>query len=434
MKLAKMSLAAALLLGANLYAIDNVKVSGDVKVNYQTVDSGKSGAPDMFDKDASAADVALHLGLTADLSEGVSAGISFTAVSTLGLENNIVSNTWSSAHIATPNPGASSGQTTNLQADDAMWIDEAWIAGTAGKTTAKLGRQVLDTPLVFTEKWGVDTNTFEAAVLLNQDIADTTLVGAWIGKSNGTRGVPGGAVSIPGHPVAIQQGYVTGDGKFNTFHAKGAYAAGIINNSWKPLNVQAWYYEAPSVVNAVWAQADLDMEGILAGAQYTQLDADAFAPGAEKDTAYGVMLGYAMKDVVTVKAAYSSVDDKGTLGVGNLATGANFNPANTTLKNQSKLYTEMKWNFGQVSATGVDTMSITAEGTAVGVDLFAGIYISEQDTAGTTDKDVTELAITASKSYGPLDTTLAIINDDFDNETGEDYADTTVQVYLTYNF
>ena len=80
MKLAKMSLAAALLLGVNAYAIDNVKVNGDVKVYYGTVDSDKSGAADIFDKDASFADTALHLGVTADLSEGVTSGLSFTAV------------------------------------------------------------------------------------------------------------------------------------------------------------------------------------------------------------------------------------------------------------------------------------------------------------------------------------------------------------------
>jgi len=443
MKLAKMSLAAATLLGANLYAIDNVKVNGDVKVYYGTADTSvKNGTntPDMFDKDASYADTALHLGLTADLSEGVSAGISATAVSTLGLENNIVSGTWSSAHKATTNTGASSGSTANLQADDAMWIDEAWIAGTAGKTTAKIGRQALDTPLVFTETWGIDTNTFEAAVLLNQDIEDTTLVAAWIGKSNGTRGVPGGSVSVPGHPL-YSAGYVTGDGKFNTFHAKGAYAAGIINNSWKPLNLQAWYFEAPSVVNGVWVQADLDIEGILAGAQFTQLDADAFASGAKKDKAYAAMLGYALKDVVTVKVAYSSVDDEGTLGVGNLATGDDTNPATSTLTNQSKLYTEMWWNYGAVSSTGTDTVAISAETTVAEIDLFAAYYTADIDpkNIATGDLDgVDEIALTASKSFGPLDTSLALIYDDFSYKNGATTGDTedstTVQVYLTYNF
>ena len=42
MKLAKMSMVAALLLGANAYAIDNVKVNGDAKLYYATDDSEKT--------------------------------------------------------------------------------------------------------------------------------------------------------------------------------------------------------------------------------------------------------------------------------------------------------------------------------------------------------------------------------------------------------
>ena len=419
MKLAKMSVVAALLLGVNAYAIDNVKVNGDAKLYYSTTDyddgvagdAANGGEDGLFAKGASAADVALHLGLTADLSEGVSAGVSMTAVSTLGLENNLVSNTWSSAHTATTNNGTNLG----VQVNDEMWVDEAWLAGTAGKTTAKLGRQALDTPLAFTETWGIDTNTFEAVVLINQDVSDTTLVGAYVGKSNGT----GGAVT-GGGGVGVA-GYVNAGGAFDSFY-NGAYVFGAINNSWKPLTVQGWYYDLPTVATAYWLQADLDMEGILAGVQYTNIDLDS----TDDDSAYAVMLGYAMKDVATFKVAYSSVDDKGTAlgGVSNIAT--------TT--NQSKLYTEMWWNYGNVGATGADSIAITAEGTAAGIDLLAGYYMADIDPAVGTDTEVTEITVTASKSYGPLDTSVAIIVDEYDNEVGADEDATTLQVYLTYNF
>jgi hypothetical protein len=432
MKLVKMSMVAALVLGANVYAIDNVKVNGDAKLYYQTVDSDAANAPDMFDKDASNADAALHLGLTADLTTGVSAGVSMTAVSTLGLENNLVSGTWSNAHSATTGTGASflNDAAGGASVDDEMWVGEAWIAGTAGKTTAKLGRQAVDTPLAFTETWGIDQNTFEAVVLINQDLPDTTLVGAWIGKSNGSAADQAGIINTLG---AASAGYVAESGKFNTFAKDGAYAVGAINNSFKPLTAQAWYYDLVSHAQAYWLQADLNMGGILAGAQYASVDVtDAdilpiLAAGVDSETtAYSVMLGYEMKDVVTVKAAYSSVSDDSAVGVGNTAT--------TT--QQSKLYTEMWWNYAQVSAVGADSFSVTAEGTAAGVDLLLGFYSSEQDTAGANDLEVTEIALTASKSFGPLDATLALINDDFENETltANDHTDTTLQVYLTYNF
>ena len=414
MKLAKMSLVAALLLGANVYAIDNVKVNGDARMYYETVDTDAANAPDMFDKDASGADFALRLGVTADLSEGVSAGATFNAVSTLGIENNLVSGVWSGAHDATPNAGADLG----AQVDDASFFSEAWIAGTAGKTTAKVGRQALDTPLAFTETWSITDNTFEAIVLLNQDLPDTTLVGTYIGKANGL------ANDInPGAGL----GYITSNGgKFNSFY-DGVYAFGAVNNSFKPVTAQAWYYDLKSLAKAYWLQADLDMDGILAGVQYTNISADA--AGAKDDTAYAVMLGYAMKDVVTIKAAYSSVDDEGTLGVANVATG-------TSNGGQTKLYTEMWWWYGTVSATGADSIALSAEGTVGdGYDLYLGYWNSEIDVLGTAnDYTVDEIAFTVSRSYGPLDTTVALLWDDIDNEVGADETITTLQLYLTYNF
>jgi hypothetical protein len=172
MKLVKMSLAAAVLLGASAFAIDNVKVSGDAKVFYSTSETGDL---DLFDKDASMADTALRLGVTGDLLKGVSFGVTGYAVSTLGLESNLVSNTWTTGHAA--------------GVEDNSWVSELWLATTMGKTTAKVGRMELDTPLAFSEKWSVAANTFDAAVLINQDIPDTTLVGAWVGKGNGVNAV-----------------------------------------------------------------------------------------------------------------------------------------------------------------------------------------------------------------------------------------------------
>lgn len=421
MKLAKMSMVAALLLGANAYAIDNVKVNGDAKLYYSTTDSDATGAADMFDSGASAGDAAVHLGLTADLSEGVSAGVSMTAVTTLGLENNLVNNTWSAAHTGTANASAGNTAIGHVQVNDEMWVDEAWLAGTAGKTTVKVGRQALDTPLAYTETWGIDTNTFEAAVLINQDLPDTTLIGAYIGKSNGSATQ---VATASGHGIA---GYVSEGAKFDSFY-NGAYAAGLINNSFKPLTFQAWYYDMQTAATAYWLQADIEcslVEGLMIGGQYTDIDADQ----TDNDTAYAVMLGYAVKDVVTVKAAYSSVDDKGTTTMGGVSNTA-------TTSGESKLYTEMFWNRGTVSATGADSYSVTAEGAAAGVDLMLGFYSSEIDTTGANDREVTEIALTASKSFGPLDATVALIQDDFDYENAatEDKTDTTLQVYLTYNF
>ncbi|MCF6308943.1 MAG: hypothetical protein L3J19_00485 [Sulfurimonas sp.] len=455
MRLTKLSLIAAMLIGSSAFAIDNTKVSGDVKLFYGTMDSDSGtylgNSTDLFDAEGAYGDVAVNLQLTTDLTKGVSAGAKVTYVTTLGLEQNLVDNTWSNAHGITSNTGSSFGNppTNGLQLDDVFFMGELWVAGTAFDTTVKVGRQALDTPLAFTETWGIDQNTFEAAVLINQSIPDTTLVAAYVGKSNGSADdlatlslsgstyVSGSLNNIGGAAAGI----TSQNGKFNTFGTDGVYVLGAINNSIKPLTVQAWYYSLQQMAEAYWIQADVNVEGILAGVQYTQVDADKLITGVDKDQAYAFMLGYEMKDVATFKVAYSSVDDEGTIGVANVATGNGAAASRNGSGAQSRLYTEMWWAYGSVSQIGSDSYSLTAEGTVVGIDLLAGYYYADINVgAGSTinanaDQEVTEIALTASKSFGPLDTSVAIIlNNVEDNVANTDEDTNHLQVYLTYNF
>lgn len=428
MKLTKLSLIAAMLIGSSAFAIENTKVSGDAKAYYGTQNSNVTGGTDFFDKEGGYTNFAAHLDLTTDLTEGISAGVGMQVVTTLGVEHNIVNNVWSSAHTLSSEGGT--GELGGNDVDSAMWVDEAWIAGTAFDTTLKIGRQTLDTPLAFTETWGVDKNTFEAITLINQSIPDTTIVVTSIGKSNGSADN-----NTSGNVSGAAAGYVGGDGKFETFGARGTYAYGIINNSIESLTLQAWYYDMVQLAEAYWLQADFNMEGVLAGAQIanTQLDGETYLGiNNPKDTdAWAAMLGYEMKDVGTFKIAYSDVDAGGALGVANTATGTL-----ATNGGESKLYTEMWWNRGNVSAQGAESFSITAEANAMGADWFLGYFNADIENGNTADKEISEITLTASKSYGPLDTSIAIIHADLeDNKTpGNDKITTDLQVYLTYNF
>lgn len=402
---------------SNLCAIENIKVSGDTKLYYgsETANAKDTTRIDLFDKDASYVDFGLHLNLSADLSKNISAGVSLTAVSTLGLENNIgsIPGIWSGAH------DISSGDV-----DDAAWIDELWFSYKLANTTTKLGRQSLDTPLVATETWGTSANTFEAVIVVNEDIDDTVLTAMYIGNSNGV----GDDSSVPSNKFAIN----SVNGKFHTFANNGAYVFGLVNNSYKPLNLKLWYYEMDKFASAYWLQADFDLDGLLLGAQYTNIESDAI--GAKDDTAYGLMLGYNFSDIFTIKTAYSSVDDEGTLGVANIAT------RDTNSGSMSALYTEMWWWYGTVSLTGADSISLSVEGT-VGDDyeLFLAYWLSDIDPAGVNNNDeVVEYAFSITKSFGPLDTTTAFIYDSFKQELGFNTGDikniTTFLVFLQYNF
>jgi hypothetical protein len=142
----------------------------------------------------------------------------------------------------------------------------------------------------------------------------------------------------------------------------------------------------------------------------------------DDSTAYAVMLGYEIKDVVSLSAAYSSVDDKGDTPISNVAT------RNQGAGSQTQLYTEVWWWYGTVGALGADTFTVAAETTVGdGYDLYLGYWNSKNDVAGF---DLDEIAFTVSKSYGALDTSVAIIYDDFNDGTDL----TTAQLYLTYNF
>lgn len=418
MKLVKMSLAAAVLLGASAFALDNVKVSGDAKLFYGT-DNKDQVAPtsdSMFGQDNSYADTALRLGVTGDLLKGVSFGMTANAVSTLGLENNLVANTWTGAHTAA--------------VEDNMWVSELWLATTVGKTTAKIGRMELDTPLAFSEKWSIAANTFDAAVLINQDLPDTTLVGAWVGKSNGVDAANTSA-------SAADRDYIFRDGaKFQTFAVDGAYAAALVNNSIKPLTAQAWYYNVLNVADAYWLQADINCQlvpGVKIGAQYANMDPKGAAISvlglANKDSsAYAFKLGYEGIKNLKVSAAYSETDDDGQLSIQNVAASG-----------QSKLYTEAWWNYTYVGRPGAESYNLTAEYDA-GIAKLGAYYtdVSVKPTGATQSTDMTEVTITASKSFGALDATLAYISTDADdqntnvNANGARYD--TLQAYLTLNF
>ena len=411
MNITKMSLVAAVLISSSAMAFDNTKVSGDANLYYQTSDTTGNG--ELLDNSSSAADMSVNLNVTTDVlktdSVAVSAGLGYTALTTLGLEGQLVNGVWGGAHTATVN---GDGDVTNV--DTISWVNEAWFAATAGKTTVKVGRMELDTPLAFTEKWSIEKNTFEAAVLINEDIADTTLVGAYIGRGNGNN-----------NGTVVDQG-----AEFTNYSAegKGAYAVGAINNSWKPLTAQAWFYDLVASANATWIQGDLDLssvgaKGLTLGAQYTTQSA-----AIEDTNAVAAVVGYSVKDTVSAKLSYSVVDTNGNAG------------ANTATGNQSKLYTEAWWNRSNVTQAGAQAINLTVEGAVSGIDLGAYITMIDHDAAKDVN-DLNEYTLSASKSFGAVDAALVYIHTDKpETETTATPAgraasqDNTVQVYLTANF
>ena len=199
--------------------------------------------------------------------------------------------------------------------------------------------------------------------------------------------------------------------------------------------MQAWYYNVKKVAQAYWLQFDLNFEGVLAGAQYTGATYDKglvydnnVSNALTDDTdsnAYAVMLGYEMKDVFTLKASYSQVDK---------AFNAGFNTATSYDAAQSKLYTEAWWNYGYVTRADTSAYNVTIE-SPVNKMFDLGIYYThaDQKSANKPDVKLDEVTLTAGKKFGSLDTTIAYIYANADDQNKAS-AYNTVQAYLTLNF
>lgn len=407
MKLGKLSLVAVMALGTSAFAVDNIKVSGEAKVWYQTSET-LTPTDDFFNKGTnSMAEASLMVGTTMDLASGLSMGASAYMLTTLGLEHNLVGQV-PTARLDTA--GAASGAAL----DDQAWARELYLAYTAGKTTVKIGRQELATPLAFTEKWNVVDNTFDAAVLLNNDVQDTTLVAAWVGKDNG----------------AGSNTTVNNNGKFSTFAASGAYAFGAINKSIPNTTVQAWYYNVDATADAYWLQADTKVAGMVdLGVQVANMDPKA--AGTKDTTIYAVK---AAVDVAgaNVYAAYSSADDNGvtTSNFSNVATG-----------DKSMIYTAL----GSIYMDGEHTTKSDTDAWKVGastkmvpgVTLSASYGQAETDGNGTPANKAEYSAwdMVAAGKVGPVGLTAIYTQYEKENNVGTKTIDTdTLRIIASLKF
>jgi hypothetical protein len=393
MKKFTLSIAAIVLIATAAQAdIKSKSFGGSASLFYGTNDANDG---DLFNKATSYGNAAIQLGGAASVGACdtcVTLNYGVTGVTTMGLENTLVSSTW-----------------VNHTLDDAVWIDTLNLTFNPldgiSNTTMVVGRQALETPMVFTEGWNIAKNTYDAAVAVNTDITDTTLVGAWVGRSN----VDGG------NTVKSDAGF--NNNGFDSFLTKeGAYAFGAITKLIPSVTAQAWYYVAPSTANVGWVQAETEIAGFSLGAQYGMLDGADDSDG----NAVAVKVGYDL-DGLGLCASYSTVDKmtgtSGALGFVNLG-GA-----------QTPLYTAGWWDVGSQGASDTDSFTLTAEYAVEGVaDL--GVFFTnwENQTSGDATNEIT---VTAGKSLGNLDVTLAFINTDAD---GSDDAVTDVQAYFTYNF
>ena len=370
--------------------------SGQSVVYYQTNDSGTNN---LFDKETSKAAVGLQLSaVNKDLFAGVGAGLELSGITHAGLYDDVVK-----GYMQT----AGNGGNSNLSSSAA--ITQGYLTYAIGNTSVKLGRQTLPkalSPFAFSESWNVFKNSFDAALLVNTDIANTTVVYAWV-HDNNHNGIP--------KLGSKKQGNL---GLFTKANGSdGVHMLTVQNKSVENLTLTGTYYYgkgqgSDADINIVWADAKYKMGDYNLAVQGGSVMDDDFtnnttAYGAKVGATYGMYNGY---------LAYSHVNDgdSGVFNVGGVKT---------------PLYTQMILNQGAISSDN-DTV-VAKVGTKVLDGNVALAY------GYTTDNSA------ASNNYQEADLTYStkVLNDSTKLFAGYIYSKTdssdavnTIRVWGRYNF
>jgi len=307
----------------------NWNFTGQGVLYYQTADNW--GAGSLFEqgpKDANtgwaAAAAGIQLGaVNKDLFYGIGVGAEISGLSSLRLEKDIVSSLVQSG-------------TGDLNGAE---VTQAYITYGIGNTSLKIGRQQLPkalSPFAFSESWNVFKNTFHAALVVNSDIPDTTLVYAYVTRANKSVGTP--------------------LSEFTKINKNGdmVHMLTAQNKSISGLTLTGSWYLAPDMMgdgndlNAVWGDAKFAIGDYSVAVQGGQISPDT----ADDTTAFGAKVAgnFGMFDA---SLAYSSVDD-GTVDLANFGTGV-----------KSPLYTQAILNQNAIRRDA-DSVKATIGAKALG--------------------------------------------------------------------
>lgn len=236
------------------------KASGQIRAFYITRDYDKRNeTPTNATQDRSALALGGKLGYETAPLYGISAGAMFYTTNGMGVNNN---NGFKTDPTLLGTGGTNS--TTSTERPSVTYLGQAYLQGSFGKTTVKVGRQELNTPLAGMDDARMLPNLFEAAVVINKDVQDTTLIGAAVTRMSVGTFANG---YTQGSALALQSGYGSWykTGEFRTMSKialgegvdnRPVYAVAAINNSIKGLTLQVWDYYADDILNAIYAQAD----------------------------------------------------------------------------------------------------------------------------------------------------------------------------------
>lgn len=401
---------------------DGWEFTGEAVLYYQTMSDKRGGVinlpdypvEDMFSANNSAADAGLQLAVVnKDIYGGLGAGVELSGLATLGLEDEVVTGIMQSAD-GNLNGGA---------------FTQAYLTYGMGNTSLKVGRQQLPlalSPFAFSEDWNVFKNAFEAALIINTSLPNTTLVGAYVdGSNNHTNLQEFDAMTSSGLGSTVVDGVI----QPAIVETDGVFMITAQNNSIANLTLTGTWYMAPEAllesedINILWADAKYKTDSFEVGLQGgTIMGADDI--GAEDTTAFGVMGGTTLS-MFDLGLAYTSVDE-GTAAIENLGTNV-----------KTPLYTQMILNQNFIKSNS-DTFMAKAGVAALGGKFGLAYSFSdiEKNVVVPADAEYSELDFTYKFKYSKCTTLFAgYIFQDFDVEdAAKDWDNSAVRLWARYNF
>lgn len=218
-----------------------------------------------------------NLGFTTAPYYGISAGAKFYTTQVLATSANFNGNPSLGIPQASMAPYLSNAAGTGTTPQSYSTLGQAFIQGVYGKTTLKVGRQQLDTPLAGADDNYIIPNLFQAGVLINQDIPDTVLVAAYVnGMQGGTTGDSHTSQGLMTNSYGVnnaQTGFSsmsrsalgqivdtpTNLSSGGTIGNQAIIALAAVNSSIPYTTGQFWWYQNTDVLNALYFSADFAM-------------------------------------------------------------------------------------------------------------------------------------------------------------------------------
>ncbi|MDM5271478.1 hypothetical protein PGH07_04745 [Sulfurovum sp. zt1-1] len=374
--------------------VSSWEFSGTGVVYYQTTDT--FGETSLFDQESSAADAGIQLRATnSDVVAGIGAGFEVSGLSTLNLENWLVSDVMQGTGWA--------GDIDDVT--DGGWISQAYLTYGFGNTSIKAGRQELPkglSPFAFSEDWNVFKNTFDAVLVVNTDLPDTTLVGAWVAGGNFNSMFAG----------------MNNMTDFNSLNGKdGVWMLTAQNKSIANLTLTGSFYYAADMLgddaSVLWGDAQYDAGNFGVGIQGGTMMSDAFA---DDMAAFGAKVSADFSGI-NAMAAYSTVNDGG-MGMVNFGGMT------------SALYTDLLADqfFGFMLRYDADKFVVKAGMDALGGNISAAYGYTDSAIAGKVNEFDLGYGVNVATGF---DLNLAYAYVDIDDAPD---AINVVRVIGTYNF